>query len=699
MKKMSDDLIKEWHWEKNIDLNPNSLNVKAKTKLWWKCEKEHEWEARLDHRKRRSGCPYCSGQVLATENSLAITHPQVASEWHPIKNTLSPFKVSRATTRVFWWFCEDGHEWRASVANRTRRGDRCPYCSGKIATKETCLQNQRPDIAREWNYKKNGSLTPNDVTLMSNKLVWWSCEKGHEWEDKVAARINGNRCSVCFPRKPWKKVSEEYNFEVVNPHLMAEWHPTKNKLIDPSKLSPVSGKKVWWKCQECNYEWEANIDNRKQGKGCPKCNYGFGTSFQEQCLFYYLSKIFPECINKHVVLINNIPIEIDIFIPNLNIAIEYDGYFYHLKRGENDEQKNKKLSQKMKLIRIRENNGPNKKLPIIKKHGSIEIQCNGNDPTDIPNAFKQIIETIVTFDISSSLNKMDIDIDVKRDNLIILALARKHQKERSLAFLFPNIAEEWHKEKNGKLSTWNFSPGSSQRVWWECKVCSKEWHAIINRRVKGQFCPYCAGNKASHLKSLLSENPAIAAMWHPNKNEGLTPEEVLPGSQKEAWWYCSNCKQEWKEPIHRRASKKGCPYCNGWRVFEGNCLSTRRPHLAELWHPIKNKNLDSHDVTEFSGKIVWWYCSDCKQEWEEPVYRMSKKKGCPYCNNYRVYEENCLATLSPHIAQLWHPTRNGYLTPRDVKSSSRTRVWWLCECGKEYEKPINKMKNNTCTCK
>jgi hypothetical protein len=81
---------------------------------------------------------------------LAITNPEIAAEWHSHKNgKITPFNVSKATSKVYWWECEKGHEWSASVSNRTRRGDHCPYCSGKIATPETCLQTRNPELAKD----------------------------------------------------------------------------------------------------------------------------------------------------------------------------------------------------------------------------------------------------------------------------------------------------------------------------------------------------------------------------------------------------------------------------------------------------------------------------------------------------------------------------------------------------------------------
>ena len=616
-----ESLFKEWNWDKNNNLNPNKLNVKAKTVLWWKCKKGHEWPARLDHRKRGSGCPYCSGKALLPCNSLQSTYPSIAKEWHPSKNKVNPWNVSKATTKIFWWLCKKGHEWEASVSNRTRRKDKCPYCSGKYATEETCLQNKYPNIAKQWEFKNNGLLTPQQVTPMSNKKVWWICQKGHTWEDKVCARVKGNRCKICFPRIPQKVVSPEYNLKVIHPYLMIEWHPNKNEGIDPSLVSPGSGKKMWWKCKECDHEWKASIDNRKKGQGCQKCNYGYATSFKEQFLFFYISKIFLDSINRYKICTkNNGNLEIDIFIPSLNLAIEYDGYFYHKNRKKQDEEKNFELQQLgIKLFRIRENNGPNKQLPKIKKYGSVEMQVNAEKDAELIEVIKYLFENLIGDLDKSLLGKMGININ--RDCMAIYSLAKKNEKERSLAFLYPDIAKEWHKEKNGEYTAWNVSPGSIKRVWWKCNSCTKEWEATIYKRIRGQNCQYCKGNKAGPVRSLLTERPNVAAMWHSKKNGLLTPEDVLPGSNAEAWWFCSKCNQEWKEPIHRRSSKKGCPFCNGKRVYKGNCLATFKPKIAELWHPTKNKNLTSSEVTSSSGKLVWWLCK-CGKEFEKPIYRM-----------------------------------------------------------------------------
>ena len=47
--------------------------------------------------------------------------------------------------------------------------------------KESSLLFSSPEIAKEWNYERNGNLKPEHFAANSNKKVWWKCSKGHEW--------------------------------------------------------------------------------------------------------------------------------------------------------------------------------------------------------------------------------------------------------------------------------------------------------------------------------------------------------------------------------------------------------------------------------------------------------------------------------------------------------------------------------------
>ena len=104
-------------------------------KVWWKCDKGHEWQVRVASRTSGgSGCPICSGRkVLAGFNDLQTKEPRVAAEWHPTKNgALKPTMVTVGSTKKVWWKCPLGHEWKTVVYSRaTGRKCGCPECAGK----------------------------------------------------------------------------------------------------------------------------------------------------------------------------------------------------------------------------------------------------------------------------------------------------------------------------------------------------------------------------------------------------------------------------------------------------------------------------------------------------------------------------------------------------------------------------------------
>ena len=125
------------------------------------------------------------------------------------------------------------------------------------------------------------------------------------------------------------------------------------------------------------------------------------------------------------------------------------------------------------------------------------------------------------------------------------------------------LKREWHIEKNKPLTIDDLSKGSSKNVWWRCEK-GHEWQARFSNRVNGTDCPYCTGRKVlTGFNDLATINEEIAAEWHPDKNNGLLPSEVLPHSNITVWWQCV-FGHEWKAKINNRTSfGNGCPYCAG----------------------------------------------------------------------------------------------------------------------------------------
>ncbi len=548
------------------------------------------------------------------KNNLLTGNPKLAKEWHPTKNgNLTPEIITANSHKKVWWRCKFGHDWQATIKNRNI-GRGCPVCSGQqVLAGYNDLATINPELAKEWHPTKNGKLTPEKVTAGSGKKAWWRCKYGHDWLAAVNNR-NKNGCPVCSGRQ----VLAGYNdLATINPELVKEWHPIKNGKLTPAMVTTGSNKKVWWRCKY-GHDWLATINNRNIGRGCPICKKELRTSFPEQAIFYYMKKVFETTENSYK-LNNNL--EIDVYIEELKLGIEYDGERWH-KNPEKDKNKNLLCkNNNIELIRIREKNCPildNKTYCIVLQNYSI---------TTLEKAIIKVFNYI-----TKKITKIDyiLDIDISKDIQHINNLWTQSFKHNSLLAKNPKLAKEWHPTKNGKLTPAMVTTGSSKKVWWKCKY-GHDWTDTIANRKIGRGCPICSSHQVLEgYNDLATKNPNLAKEWHPTKNGKLTPKMVAAGSNKKVWWKCQY-GHEWAAIINSRNKGNGCPVCSGHQVLEGyNDLATKNPNLAKEWHPTKNGQLTPKMVPVGSNKKVWWICK-YGHEWQSVINNRNKGKGCPTC--------------------------------------------------------------------
>lgn len=125
------DLLAEWDWDVNGDLDPQAVAAGGRQRIVWRCclNPDHVWETRVaDRTTKPSFCPYHMGNRVHPSESLAAYFPWLALEWHPTKNQLRPDQVTHASGREIIWCCEHGHEWTAVIYARTLSKSGCPTC-------------------------------------------------------------------------------------------------------------------------------------------------------------------------------------------------------------------------------------------------------------------------------------------------------------------------------------------------------------------------------------------------------------------------------------------------------------------------------------------------------------------------------------------------------------------------------------------
>ncbi|WP_165982369.1 zinc-ribbon domain-containing protein [Dankookia rubra] len=266
--------------------------------------------------------------------------------------------------------------------------------------------------------------------------------------------------------------------------------------------------------------------------------------------------------------------------------------------------------------------------------------------------------------------------------------------DESFAAADPDLAAQWHPERNGDLRADGVSPHSNRKAWWVCPSNPRHvWDAIVANRRKSRGCPFCRGLRVVPEESLAALRPDAAAEWHPERNGDLRPEDVTVQSNKEVWWRCAaNPSHEWPAAVYdrTRSARNGCPFCNGKRTAAGESIADLRPDVAVRWHPTKNGRLRPEDLRPRSQKQVWWRCAvNPGHEWPASVANMTATTGtgCPFCSGKRVTPKTNLEALEPDIAAQWHPTRNGDLRPSQISRGSKKKVWWLCPVNPEHEWP------------
>ena len=616
------ELLMEWDFDKNI-INPNSIAFSSATKVWWKCEKGHEL---FDSPRNRNNhgiinkCPYCSGKkLLPGFNDFGSIMPELLKEWDYEKNKVDPTTIIKGSHLKFYWTCSIGHSYQTSVGNRMS-GKGCPYCaSQKVLKGFNDFLSNNPKLASEWNYEKN-TIKPDEIAKNSGISVWWKCNKGHEWHATIYNRVKngGNGCPYCSNRVVLKGFND---LKTTHPNLLKEWDYEKNR-IQPDEIIAGSTRKVWWKCEN-GHEWYASIVSRAKNHFCPVCNASKQTSISEKAIVYYLYKC-------NVNLEENYKIgkkEIDIFIPNKKVGIEYDGQYFHRSISK-DIEKNKLCKRKgIELIRVRE-----PELPLLNSSShDILIKELTSDHSYMNDVIKELFRI---------LNIRYIDIDVERDMTEIYQLFQKGIRKNSIAEDYPELLKEWDYKKNGSLNPSSVSKGNHIRAWWKCSKCGFEWNAMIYSRCAGSGCPNCANRvdkkKPSKLQvgvnDFATEHEEMLKEWDYNKNT-ILPSFITSGSNVKVWWLCEK-KHSYQASITNRLLGRGCPYCAGKKVLIGyNDLGTTNPELVKEWNYEKNGNDSPLNYSAGSSKNVWWKCEK-GHEWHTKIYARKNGTGCPIC--YRL---------------------------------------------------------------
>lgn len=410
------------------------------------------------------------------------------------------------------------------------------------------------EIMKDWVWKENNNinLDPQKLTYGSNKKAFWKCPKGHIYIGSIKSKFLGRGCNICAG----KQILKGYNdLKTSYPELIEEWDYEKNE-IQPEEIAKSSSKKVFWKCKRCNHSWQASVRNRTYNKtGCPKCSFTKQTSFPEQALYFYIYNIFPDAINRYTL---KDKFTLDIYIPAIKLAFEYDGIAWHSsQKAINNDKKKDSLCKELgiKLVRIKETENSNSG---IKFSNNKILYYRDNKDINLNNLIKVVLKNY--------LNATLENIDVNKDKNLIYENYYLVEKLNSIMIKNPIILKEWDYKKNYPITPDMVPYSSNNKYFW---ICSKGHHfeMSVDKRKSGQKCPICSSRKL--LKGyndfetwcIQNNRENLLQEWDFSKNI-KNPNEYFRGYKKsDIFWKCLKCKYVWKASILDRSKGKKCPNC------------------------------------------------------------------------------------------------------------------------------------------
>lgn len=471
------------------------------------------------------------------------------------------------------------------------------------------LAEKNPELAKQWNYEKNGDLRPEMVTVGSGRKAWWICEYGHEWQASIGSRNNGSGCPQCSSNKKtsFPEFVLYYYLRMVDKTVIHCYKDLGFELdiYIPSKKIGIEYDGKYW------HQNKFEIDLKKN-KRCADLGI----------TLYRIRELLPSLNDTSIDIICNTK-NLDMIVRDLVFSIYGEIVDVNFRRDCI-------LINDLRILSERQDS-----LAVKNSEVASEWHPTKNKKTNPSNVSCFSHMSVWWFGKCGHEWRARIDHRHNGAGCPYCSGRNVISGETDLETISPQIAKQWHPTKNGDRTPNNITAKNKCKAWWICEF-GHEWESSIGARVDGTGCPYCSGRNAiSGENDLATTNPELASDWHQTKNGELKPTDVLAGSGKRVWWL-GKCGHEWEASIRERINGTQCPICANRVVLAGyNDLQSRFPEIAAEWHPTKNNDLTPNNIVYGSNKDVWWMCGKGHEWHTSIVKRTARGHGCPYCSGRR----------------------------------------------------------------
>lgn len=349
----------------------------------------------------------------------------------------------------------------------------------------------RPEIMAIWDYNAN-AISPESIPCTSRFRLQWVCpECGNTWMSPVYSRLGKvAHCPICerraaVIRRDARKVVGgrivgTRSFRDANPLLSEWWLYPDNGEMTPDNTSYKSHKDVSLQCPN------GHIFRRPVGClsftcHCPECSPNLHSSFIEMAIAFYLRKCTKV---EQWNMVGGTRQSMDIYLPEFNVCIEYDGVLYHKKHRQRirDARKDELLKKRgIRMIRIKEWNSRNKNAEcIVWKYDISKLQKLMDELCD-------------------KLSIIHICVDLAKDGAYIYKQIHPHRVKNSMSEVSPELVSYWDVDGNCGLSPDQVNAYTTKIFSWKCPVCGNMWkHSPIGMKRRKNLCQVC--NPYDHHK-------------------------------------------------------------------------------------------------------------------------------------------------------------------------------------------------------
>ena len=284
--------------------------------------------------------------------------------------------------------------------NHFLSGVRCPKCSGRQQlTTEIFKERVKKQVGEEY-------TVLGEYVNLKTKIKMRHNVCGCVYDVDPSNFLMGHGCPNCYKTIPY--TTETFKNKVYE--LVGDNYTVLNEYVN-------SNVKIQMKHNICGHEYDVLPSLFIHGNRCPKCSVNLRRSLPEEIVAYYVSQYFgiiqgyrPDWLK----LPSGRNAEIDIWILELNVGIEYDGGVHgQIENYERDKLKNHLISESKRcntLYRIREVEAydmkdDSGKIHIIKMKESINLTSK-KSRIELSSAIKKLLEQL-------GVNASVVEIDKK----------------------------------------------------------------------------------------------------------------------------------------------------------------------------------------------------------------------------------------------------------------------------------------------